>query len=191
MHKRKSKTLWTRSCLKASTVLLLSVQGRCYSVQKWLLEWLQGLAPGGRTVVWRVTPLAFLGAHVSSGTLLPPSLLNVSFYSKAARKANKQIKPSRDIKVTMLCKKKAAILPFLHQIRGAATSSPPPSPCYSPGWHGGQELPGSRTTGFLYLTPALIPHPSLNSSLRQNCLWTRVTQPIAMQVRKSLCNFKL
>ena len=118
MHKRKSKTLWTRSCLKASTVLLLSVQGRCYSVQKWLLEWLQGLAPGGRTVVWRVTPLAFLGAHVSSGTLLPPSLLNVSFYSKAARKANKQIKPSRDIKVTMLCKKKPLYFHFFIRSEG-------------------------------------------------------------------------
>lgn len=67
------------------------------------------LAPGGRTVVWRVTPLAFLGAHVSSCTLLPPSLFNVPFYSKAAWKANKQIQPSRDIKVTILGKKKKSL----------------------------------------------------------------------------------
>lgn len=150
------------------------------------------LAPGGRTVVWRVTPLAFLGAHVSSCTLLPPSLFNVPFYSKAAWKANKQIQPSRDIKVTILGKKKkASVLPFLHQIRGAATSSPPPSPCGSPGRHGGLGAAWVAYYGFLYLTPALILHRSLNSSLQQNCLWTRVTQPIAMQVRRSLHNFKL
>lgn len=106
------------------------------------------LAPGGRTVVWRVTPLAFLGAHVSSCTLLPPSLFNVPFYSKAAWKANKKIQPSRDIKVTILGKKKPLYFHFFTRSEGQQHPHHHLLRVVHQGDTEGQELPGSRTTAF-------------------------------------------